>query len=154
MADRGAAAHPGWPRRRDRDVLVLLLPVAGLVALYAAVRAVVAPPSVTGMASGWEALASFVSAAGSHLTLLVAPVGLSIDHRVPAVFTWTGAASLAALAGLGILVVIAWARAPLVALFGAWIALALLPLRGLALMTRIALFQEHRGFSRWRRSEE
>jgi tetratricopeptide (TPR) repeat protein len=146
MADRGAAAHPGWPRRRDRDVLVLLLPVAGLVALYAAARAVVAPPSVTGAASGWEALASFVSAAGSHLTLLVAPVGLSIDHRVPAGFTWTGAASLAALAGLGILVVIAWARAPLVALFGAWIALALLPLMGLSLMTRIALFQEHRGF--------
>ena len=146
MADRGAAAHPGWPRRPDRDVLVLLLPVAGLVVLYAAVRTVVAPASARGAASGWEALASFVGAAGGHLSLLLVPVGLSIDHGVPTVFTWTWIASLAALAGLGFLVAIAWARSPLVALFGAWIALALLPLMGLSFMTRIALFQEHRGF--------
>ncbi len=145
-ADRGAAAHPEWPRRRLRETLLLLLPVVGLVAVYAAVRAVVAPHWGPGAVGMGEALAAFVGAVGGHLSLLLAPVGLSVDHGVPAVFTGAWVVSLAALAGLGVLVVIAWTRSPLVALFGAWIALALLPLLGLSLMTKIAVFQEHRGF--------
>ena len=145
-ADRGAAARPEWPRRRLRETLLLLLPIVGLVALYAVMRAVVAPPRGPGAVGMGEALGAFVGAAGGHLSLLVAPVGLSVDHGVPAVFTRAWVASLAALAGLGVLVAAAWARSPLAALFGAWIALALLPLLGLSLMTKIALFQEHRGF--------
>lgn len=145
-ADRGAAARSEWPRRRRRDVLVLLLPAVGLVALYAAVRAMVAPPQGAGAMGVWEALGAFVGAVGGHLSLLVVPVELSVDHGVPAVFTGAWVASLAALAVLGALVAAAWARSPLAALFGAWIALALLPLLGLSLMTTIALFQEHRGF--------
>jgi tetratricopeptide (TPR) repeat protein len=145
-ADRGAAARPEWPRRRLRETLLLLLPVVGLVALYAVVRAVVAPPRGPGAVGMGEALGAFVGAAGGHLSLVVAPVGLSVDHGVPAVFTGAWVASLAALAGLGALVAAAWVRSPLAALFGAWIALALLPLLGLSLMTKIALFQEHRGF--------
>jgi tetratricopeptide (TPR) repeat protein len=127
-------------------MLLLLLPVVGLVAFYAVVRAAVAPPRAPGAVAAWEALGAFVGAAGGHLTLLVAPMGLSIDHGVPAAFTWAWVSSFAALGALGVVGAFTWTRFPLVALFGAWIALALLPLLGLSFMTRIALFQEHRGF--------
>jgi hypothetical protein len=110
-----------------------LLPVFGLAVGYLALRhlvlGTVAGPLVEGTALS-NRLATGVAVLGRYLALLVAPHPANPDYVLEPLMTWSAwptVASLAALASLSAVVVVAWRRSRTPAFLLAWFLLTLLP---------------------------
>jgi protein O-mannosyl-transferase len=110
-----------------------LLPVFGLAVGYLAIRhlflGAIAGPLVEWTALS-DRLATGVAVLGRYLALLVAPYPANPDYVIDPLTTWNAwptVASLAALASLSAVVVVAWRRSRIPAFLLAWFLFTLLP---------------------------